>query len=473
MINLISFLTYNNPKLFNVKLSEIYDCDKLIYFTDGSNSVTSFDKDKTNFISYPRNPIIETLNCYNSGDIGSKYEFSLTKDNIDNLNRVISRYNSLLKKEITKTYSVESLLIYCTNIIRKYQINMVIFGDWPHTPIEYTTYLISNLIGLKTIVIRNLPHNHYDGSEKLIITSKFPSLERCNPTNNINLNLQSEKVIKSKFELEPFVYSKYHLGVNIGIKQKIKYRLRKKGEENNNLTLVEALSRLFNYVLKVYIINKVMMNFISQNAEKHESLPITNQKYVYFPLHFQPEASTIPWGNNNYDQLELIRYVSKILPQDMMIYVKEHPAYWTRNTLDDISKYRNSNFYNTLCANPKVKLINHSYPTLDLIKNSEFTMTVTGSVAWESLIHGKNCLHFGDSIYNDFPNVIKLDTKKEFDKKTDFIKLLEKPSNILVNSFLNCINSFSVEFNRFQLRDMDEYDGLKLELLIKTKHLLL
>ena len=49
-----------------------------------------------------------------------------------------------------------------------------------------------------------------------------------------------------------------------------------------------------------------------------------NERFIYFPLHFTPETATLIWGCWGHNQLELIKQISRVIPNDCYIYVKEH-----------------------------------------------------------------------------------------------------------------------------------------------------
>ena len=53
-----------------------------------------------------------------------------------------------------------------------------------------------------------------------------------------------------------------------------------------------------------------------------------------------------------------------------------------------------------------VFIINHEIKTIDLIKNSLFTSTITGTLGFESAIIGKKSIIFGNSWYKGCPNTI-------------------------------------------------------------------
>ena len=68
------------------------------------------------------------------------------------------------------------------------------------------------------------------------------------------------------------------------------------------------------------------------------------------------------------------------------------------------SRGRSPLFYNLIKNIKGVKLIDVKHDSLDLIKRSLFTVTITGSVAIEASILGKKSLVFGKPWYKGCPN---------------------------------------------------------------------
>ncbi|NCV44697.1 MAG: hypothetical protein EBW15_07895 [Actinobacteria bacterium] len=74
-------------------------------------------------------------------------------------------------------------------------------------------------------------------------------------------------------------------------------------------------------------------------------------KFVYFPLHFQPEASTSAKGRHFVDQREAVALVAESLPTNWMLVVKEHPHQWRR------LYPRSRNYWKRIASIPKVRVI--------------------------------------------------------------------------------------------------------------------
>ena len=152
-----------------------------------------------------------------------------------------------------------------------------------------------------------------------------------------------------------------------------------------------------------------------------------SKKYVYFPLHMQPEMTTSSLGGIYVDQLLAIERLSNILPEGWLIYVKENP----RQT----DYMRGKWFYNRLKAIRKVVFVDPKLDTYLLLKNCAFASTVTGTVGWEAITGGKNVLIFGNSWYKCLPGVFsynpQIDINRLINNKIDH-KILEYEFNELM-----------------------------------------
>lgn len=112
--------------------------------------------------------------------------------------------------------------------------------------------------------------------------------------------------------------------------------------------------------------------------------------FLYFPLHVDPEASTMvlsPWHT---DQLSIIESLAKSIPARLSMVVKEHRP---------MLGMRPPGFYEKIAKMPRVTLIGPEHSGLDLIRRSAVTAAITGTAAWEAMCLGTPALVIGDSPY--------------------------------------------------------------------------
>ena len=80
----------------------------------------------------------------------------------------------------------------------------------------------------------------------------------------------------------------------------------------------------------------------------------SSKKYVVVMLHYQPERTTMPDGRYFSQQYHMIRTISEGLPEDCIVYVKEHPSTFM-NEFD--IRYRDKYFYDSIKSLKNVKFV--------------------------------------------------------------------------------------------------------------------
>jgi len=124
--------------------------------------------------------------------------------------------------------------------------------------------------------------------------------------------------------------------------------------------------------------------------------PREGEAFYLFPLHFQPESSTLVWAPNFEKQLFAVDQIAKKLPGDVTLYVKEHYSHLG---------HREPGFYKKLRSYPSVRLIDPWIDSHDLIKKSLGVITLTGTAGWEAMLFGKPVFLLGRVFYDTFKYV--------------------------------------------------------------------
>lgn len=130
-------------------------------------------------------------------------------------------------------------------------------------------------------------------------------------------------------------------------------------------------------------------------------------KYFVYAAHFEPEASVQIRAFHFSDQLALIKQISRLLPPDCILVVKEHKGNQGFRKPDFYREL--SHIYNVICAPPDTDL-------RKLIKESKGVITLTGRVGLEALIDNIPVIAFGETFWSHLTDVIRPKSHKELEE---------------------------------------------------------
>lgn len=131
-----------------------------------------------------------------------------------------------------------------------------------------------------------------------------------------------------------------------------------------------------------------------------------DQPYYVFFLHYQPEASTLPYGLAFAQQWMAISRLRMVLPADIQLVVKDHPGMFLRGMLRP--SVRDCYFYEAIAGLPNTVLVDINQDSFDLIDHAEAVVTITGTAGFQALARGKPVIVFGAAPYRHFPSVRKV-----------------------------------------------------------------
>lgn len=149
--------------------------------------------------------------------------------------------------------------------------------------------------------------------------------------------------------------------------------------QRNGLDILKFNLRIFWNLRKT--LNGTMKEFAND---------IGDGEYLYFPLHVDPEASTMVLADMFTDQMAVIESIAKSMPVGMKLIVKEH--------IPCVGK-RPAGFYKRINSMPDVKLVSPFLNNFELIKNAKLVCTITGTAGWEAMLLGKAPLVIGNVHY--------------------------------------------------------------------------
>jgi capsule polysaccharide export protein KpsC/LpsZ len=154
-------------------------------------------------------------------------------------------------------------------------------------------------------------------------------------------------------------------------------------------------------------------------------------------LQYQPELSTSPLADVFADQQLIVQMISKFLPKNVYLYVKEHPK--------QTSFCRTIDFYRDLLQTKNVVLVRKDFDSFDLINNCVAVATSTGTPGWEALFREKPVLMFGSYIYQFADGVYKISTNADCRHALDqILNHHTKPSLKNMKLYLKALGEVSI-----------------------------
>ena len=150
-------------------------------------------------------------------------------------------------------------------------------------------------------------------------------------------------------------------------------------------------------------------------AKRNDSLmDITDEegvpanKFIYVPLHVEPEASILMYSPWLRDQTELVRLIAQALPFGATVLVKENPKMLSQ---------RSPEFLQYLKTIPGVQLIHPKCSSTYLSKKAVCTVSLAGTACLEAALLGKNSLVTGNPPFTLLLPEITVNSGKELHER--------------------------------------------------------
>lgn len=246
------------------------------------------------------------------------------------------------------------------------------------------------------------------------------------------------------------------------------YYERNKNQKNKYslfYLFLKGIKRIFISLITFKINKEVIGNsflefFVSINKNTLKWTEQIPNKYVYYPLQVDPEASTMVESYIYTDQAYVIEVISKSLPNDYTLVVKEHiPMIGLRKNI----------FYKRISNLPNVLIVDAYIHPHEIIKNSKLTISITGTVSWESL-----CFGVPSIVLEKVPHLIINNGIFHLDNIKHMPQLIKQSLNYKMNNknkILNYIsaiilNSLKLE-SGFLWGDYSYYDNSKKTIGVK------
>ena len=353
---------------------------------------------------------------------------------------------------------IQKIFGFWEEIIKNRLVDLVIFEEEPHTVSDYIAYRVCKFYDIQCLLFSRLPNGRH--------FLAYEGIEEYEEPLTIEVNRLEEETRVLQRYLNSFE-DHYIAQFSSSSEQCMLDKKRVKGiEEQAKATVIRCLEYIsksrgvflnflgkrgkiqhgtFSYQRRGssyrqmsylrFVLHKVIGTYRckkARNAYEELSSEIDlSGKYIYFPLHFQPEKNTNPLGRIYDDQEYLVNRLLRCAPQDWKIVVKEHVQQFNPNKLRWSFRYRSREYYKRLLEDDRVVLANIDSNPFDLIDNSQLVATIAGTTGFEALARLKPVAMFGFPWYRSNRNACYIDNEEDLRLLIDRVE----KNRIDINSF--------------------------------------
>ena len=338
----------------------------------------------------------------------------------------------------SRQYYFRDLVGYWLSIIKEKNIELVVSPSIPHRVFDYALYVACKIESLDYLSFQLTPF----GSNSVMI-SDIEAMPQINADYQRGLLVPSAQVLSrvnkilEDYQVAIPDYMKAHAKNNKSILKplkKIYSSLYRNIEERNfykikqpntywvtdgylpyekQMGWLEYIYVKFKHAFKVKKLEKSYSKIVTKTLDK--STP-----YVFVALHYQPEETTCPTGGSYADQILMIQLLNEVLPSNVNIIVKEHKSQFYRD--QEGSAGRSQLYYSRISSiAQRIYFDSVDSDPFALIDDAIATVTVSGTIGWESAIRGTPTLNFGRAWYEGMPRAFRI--KSKLDLETVFPKL--------------------------------------------------
>ena len=315
-------------------------------------------------------------------------------------------------------------LTFVYSILTKHRINQIVFSITPHNPFDFILHHLASYLGIRSQFLFQTRI-----IDSFILTDSLGKL--FDPIDDVKeIDISDHKNFPKHLEAE----------IILRTENKLPFYMSSKG--------LTFLQRFYKKQKRIIRIHSYTQFFFGRKPKRiYEKLPKISappeDPFIYFPLHYQPEASTSPMGGIYVDQCLTIMTISRALPEGMLMVVKEHPAqrFWQRYP----------DFYLTLQKEKNIVFAEQTANSHELTQKSFAVATITGTAAWESVFLKKPVFLFGTMFCEKIKGVLKVNSQEEIRKAIEQIK----DGNFPLSSE-NDIRQFLARFNQITLQGVTD-----------------
>jgi hypothetical protein len=394
---------------------------------------------------------------------------------------------------LKKKHLYYKYLQYWNGVIGKLKPDMIIFRSTPHASYNFVLYWLAKKYSIKTMMFDSTVF-----MDKLLVLKDFRELPeefmeliRKSKDNKYQITELPkdkqeyfEQLANLKIDATPDYKKQIIAQINDPVKvfppiKKIikniksgnffpvlRYHIKSALNLTNRpiFTIDETDKADYHNIYQLKKIRKVMDKYKKEYKKAEQEVDF-KRKYIYFPLHYQPECNTSPVGEHFADQILTVKILSSALPQGWIIYVKENTAQWNyRNA--QANSFRYSGYYWELANIKSVSLVSPDVSSFDLAAQSQAVATISGTAGWESLVRGKPVLFFGHPWYQHCEGALSVGNSNDCRRAIEKIINGYKPDTQKILNYLIALDKSTIRASHVEY--LERASGVPREESIKV-----
>ena len=188
-----------------------------------------------------------------------------------------------------------------------------------------------------------------------------------------------------------------------------------------------------------YLNNEIKVKKRKKFIDKNFRYELMDDKYILFPLQTEAETSLLIDSPLQNDQIEIIKKISKAIPIDYKLIVKEHPMSKSRS-------WRSIDTYKQIMKIPRVILLHPDVKVQEIIEKISLVITISSNVALDALFSEKPAMMFAENYISVIPSIYKIKNILELPESIEKM-LKEKVNPADLEKYIQFSEKISFKFN--------------------------
>jgi len=341
------------------------------------------------------------------------------------------------KKNISylhRRYAFWYLINYWSDFLKSSEVDVVYFNSVPHEMVDYILFAVCEVTGVETAMwlagasiggkrlerswkgpwgSKGLASVDYPIEKSLTAANAVLQAQGTYDTAEPASSVIYKREITAGSKLSPFT-----LAIKLLRKAQTSLVLAIRNEKTGvqNLANDFGLGIFQSIFMNLFAVFNQMFdavavyldNWLSRRLFDRVSVnELPKGSYVAFFLHYQPEMTVNPLGDVGGDQLIPLASLSKTIPSDWEIVIKEHPIQFHKEAAGYFTG-RDKHFYQRILALGNTRIVSGKVDTFEMIDKCIAVSTVTGTAAWEAVCRHKPSIIFGHVWYGSGPGVFRI-----------------------------------------------------------------